>query len=217
MTQQVDGARPGSGPGPRVSSVTPPAPGSVWTLKDSGKNDAASPLTKRKRENISRLDLRVGLVIHVEEHPIFRDFYLIHVDVGGHIPRRSISPLVCHQERIELLNHKVVVVCNMKEKVKGLLSDCFVMYAKFQKGGEYIRPPAKSHPGDRVFAPGYPFDPLQDWPFLPNGTELFKAATRKLRVSTSRTVKYNKTLLQTEHYGNITTHQLGGCKIRIGL
>ncbi|CAI8005684.1 Tyrosine--tRNA ligase, cytoplasmic [Geodia barretti] len=66
--------------------------------------------------DISRLDLRVGVVISAEKHPdpSVSSLYVEKVDIGEKEPRTVVSGLAKHLTLEELRDRKVVLLCNLK-------------------------------------------------------------------------------------------------------
>ena len=88
-----------------------------------------------KKEGFSKLNLKVGKILDVKQHPEAEKLYIETIDVGEEEPRQIISGLKDHYSRDELLNRKVIVVANLKPaKLRGEKSYGMVLLAEDNKG-----------------------------------------------------------------------------------
>lgn len=73
---------------------------------------------------LSKLDIRVGKIVGVTQHPEAEKLYVESVDVGESEPRTIVSGLVDYCSVEDLLNRHVIVLCNLKPRsLKGIVSD----------------------------------------------------------------------------------------------
>lgn len=103
-----------------------------------------------------RLDLRVGFITHVWEHPNASHLYCETVDVGEGQDRMIVSGLGHYMQAWQLVNTSVVVVCNLKPaKFRGVMSHGMILCASETYNNitrvEVVRPPENSIGGHRVF------------------------------------------------------------------
>ncbi|KAJ3014528.1 UNVERIFIED_CONTAM: Glucoamylase, intracellular sporulation-specific [Siphonaria sp. JEL0065] len=143
--------------------------------KKKGGKDAASPAgsgaPKEKKgekapkeakveaeENIKaepeRLDLRVGYITSVKRHPDAESLYVEEIEIGEEKPRIVVSGLVKYMKEEDLLNRKVVLLCNLKPaKMRGIESQAMVLAATSVDGTtvELLDAPADSKAGDRCW------------------------------------------------------------------
>lgn len=101
----------------------------------------------------SSLDVRVGKIVDVWEHPDSEKLFCEKIDVGEPAPREIASGLRAHYTREQLKDRSVLVVCNLKPaKLAGFESSGMVFCASSADKGvvEFIDPPAGAAPGDRV-------------------------------------------------------------------
>ncbi|OLY85251.1 tRNA-aminoacylation cofactor arc1 [Smittium mucronatum] len=109
----------------------------------------------------SMIDLRVGHIIKVDKHPDADSLYVEQIDVGEPEPRTVVSGLVNHIPIEEMLNKKVVLVCNLKPaSMRGIKSFAMVLCATSPSSDpepkvQLIEPPADSKPGDVARFEGY--------------------------------------------------------------
>jgi len=109
----------------------------------------------------ARLDLRVGKVLSVANHPDADGLYVEQIDVGEEAPRTVVSGLRNFMQAEELQDRSVVLLCNLKPaKMRGVLSQGMLLAAS-RTNMEGVRevipldPPAESVPGSRVFVEGF--------------------------------------------------------------
>jgi methionyl-tRNA synthetase len=95
------------------------------------------------------LDLKVGKVVSVEEHPEADKLYVLEVDLDRE-KRQLVAGVRQYYKKEELLNKKIVVVCNLKPaKLRGVVSQGMLLAAS--KGKEVkILEAEKSKPGSKV-------------------------------------------------------------------
>ena len=67
-------------------------------------------------EEFKKLDMRVGIVTAVEDHPNADKLYVMKVDLGGE-ERQVVAGLKPYYEREKLLGKRVVVVVNLAPAV----------------------------------------------------------------------------------------------------
>ncbi|KAH6945840.1 hypothetical protein HPB50_010186 [Hyalomma asiaticum] len=123
--------------------------------------DAYPPPTKAVFDEISpqRLDLRVGRIVEISDHPDADTLYVSRVDLAEPTgPRTVVSGLRNRLPKEALLNHNVVLLCNLKpSKMRGVESQAMVLCASLEEPRlvEPLKPPRNCSPGDRVFIEGY--------------------------------------------------------------
>ncbi|NP_001004987.1 tyrosine--tRNA ligase, cytoplasmic [Xenopus tropicalis] len=107
----------------------------------------------------SLLDLRVGKILSVRQHPDADSLYVESVDVGEENPRCVVSGLVQYVPSDQLLGRSVVLLCNLKpQKMRGIESQGMLLCASTegeQKQVEPLDPPTGSAPGERIYIEGY--------------------------------------------------------------
>lgn len=106
----------------------------------------------------SRLDIRVGKIVEVENHPEADSLYVEKIDVGEGVPRTIVSGLRNFVPIEEMKNRDVIVLCNLKPaKMRGIESCGMVLCASVDepKAVEPLSPPEGSAPGEKVFVEGF--------------------------------------------------------------
>ena len=147
-------AAPGAGPAPKKPAKKPKTP----------PEDPNAPVT------LSRLDLRVGVVLEARRHPGAEKLYVEKIDLGEAAgPRQVVSGLVDHVPLDKFVGSRVVCVCNARasvmrgEESQAMLLAATATAASSEGGGEggegggqppkveVVSPPAGAAPGARVF------------------------------------------------------------------
>lgn len=121
-------------------------------------NEAYPPPKPKVVAEISKLDIRVGKVLSVENHPERDTLYVESIDVGEAEPRTIVSGLVKYISKEDFCGKFVLVVCNMKpSKFAGVLSQGMVLAASNSDKTlvELLNPPSEVKAGDRVTFAGY--------------------------------------------------------------
>lgn len=86
-------------------------------------------MTEISFDEWSRLDLRVGEIIDVEDHPNADKLYILKVDIGGS-EKTLVAGLKNHYEKDELIGKKVIVFTNLKPaELRGVKSEGMVLAA----------------------------------------------------------------------------------------
>jgi methionyl-tRNA synthetase len=107
----------------------------------------------------SRLEVRVGRVLSVEQHPGADHLFVETIDLGEPAPRTVVSGLVKFMAREQLLGARVVCVCNLKPAaMRGVVSQAMVLCASDAEHTqvELVVPPEGAPVGELVTFPGYP-------------------------------------------------------------
>ena len=90
---------------------------------------------EEKREGFSKLNLIVGKILEIEQHPEADKLYIEKIDIGEKEPRQIISGLKDYYKKEELLNKKVIVVANLKPaKFRGVKSEGMILAAENKEG-----------------------------------------------------------------------------------
>lgn len=112
--------------------------------------------------DVSRLDIRVGLITDVKKHPDADSLYVEQIDVGESTPRTVVSGLVKFIPIEQMQNRKVCVLCNLKPAaMRGIKSQAMVLAASNADHTvvELVTPPEGAAVGERVTFPGYTGEP----------------------------------------------------------
>lgn len=120
------------------------------TEKSNSNNDASS----KPQSDLSRVDLRVGIIREVQMHPNAESLYVSQIDVGEATgPRTIVSGLVRFIPIEEMRGRRVVVACNLKPApLRGVTSNGMVLAASNEDNTkvEIIDVPEGAVPGERI-------------------------------------------------------------------
>lgn len=132
------------------------------TPKKEMKQDAAPASTET---DISKLDIRVGVIKKAWVHPEADKLYCEEIDIGEAEPRQIASGLRAHYELEELEGKRVLVLTNLKSrKLVGFASHGMVMCAATEDGGkvQFVEPPEDAAIGERIMVAGYDGEPATE-------------------------------------------------------
>jgi aminoacyl tRNA synthase complex-interacting multifunctional protein 1 len=110
---------------------------------------------------ISALDIRVGRITKVWEHPEADKLYCEEIDVGEDEPRQIASGLKPFMSADEMEGRLVLVLCNLKaRKMLGFASHGMVLCASNADHTEVklVNPPVDAKIGERVTVPDFDFE-----------------------------------------------------------
>eukprot|EP01025_Chloroclados_australasicus_P054321 TRINITY_DN6435_c0_g1_i5.p1 TRINITY_DN6435_c0_g1~~TRINITY_DN6435_c0_g1_i5.p1 ORF type:complete len:1024 (-),score=164.90 TRINITY_DN6435_c0_g1_i5:327-3305(-) len=149
-----------------------PSKGDKKGGKGGGANNGKTDGKKKKEKNapangdapvdISRLDLRVGLIRRAWKHPNAESLYAEEVEVGEEKPRSVVSGLVKFIPEEEMQNRRVVLICNLPAReMRGVKSEAMVLAATSVDGNtvELVEPPEGSQIGERISVEGFSGEP----------------------------------------------------------
>ena len=101
-------------------------------------------------EDFKKLDLRIGKIISVENHPNADKLYVMKVDIGGEV-RQSVAGLKPYLKPEELLNKSVAVVANLQPAMlRGLESQAMLLAATAGNEVVLLRPEKEIPPGSKI-------------------------------------------------------------------
>ena len=167
---------------PRGSTVPNPPVSSLAELLERNKS---APLTTKseKKDNsskekkqkpaqpsvkdidISKLDIRVGVITKAWEHEEADKLFCEEIDIGEESPRQIASGLRAHYQLQELEGQRVLVLANLKaRKLMGFPSHGMVLCASSSDGGtvKFVEPPEGAAIGERVFVEGFEGEPATE-------------------------------------------------------
>jgi glutamyl-tRNA synthetase len=147
---------------PASESVADPAASQKPAAKAKASGKAKAKATgggkpeDRPLDDISRLNLVVGKITKVWEHPEADKLWCEEIDLGEGAPRTIASGLRLHLKDSEMVNQLVIVLANLKHrKLVGFMSQGMVLCATGSDGRvELLQPPSGAKVGERVAIEG---------------------------------------------------------------
>jgi len=108
----------------------------------------------------SKLDLRVGKVIDVKDHPQADTLYLLHVDLGAFGKRVIVAGMKPHYTKDEIKGKSIIVVVNLKPaKIRGVESKGMLLAAEDKDKFVSLLNPGNANPGTKIFVEGVAHEP----------------------------------------------------------
>lgn len=168
MVSVAMGAEADAGAAPEKSDASPPAEAKA---EEAGENKEA---TKKKAPppqadvviDVSKLDIRVGVITKAWEHEEADKLFCEEIDLGEEGgPRQIASGLKAHYGVDDLMGRKVLVLANLKKrKLVGFPSHGMVMCAVNEDGSKvvFVNPPEDAEIGERVMVDGFDGEPATE-------------------------------------------------------
>jgi len=108
----------------------------------------------------SKLDLRVGKVIDVKDHPQADTLYLLHVDLGAFGKRVIVAGMKPFYTKDEIKGKSIVIVANLKPaKIRGVESRGMLLAAEDKDKFVSLLNPGNANPGTKIFVEGVAHEP----------------------------------------------------------
>uniref|UniRef100_A0A7S4I3J1 glutamate--tRNA ligase n=1 Tax=Odontella aurita TaxID=265563 RepID=A0A7S4I3J1_9STRA len=129
------------------------------------------PLDTYDGPPITALDIRVGRITKVWEHPEADKLFCEEVDLGEDEPRQIASGLRPYMNAEDMEGRMVLVLANLKaRKMLGFPSHGMVLCASNEDHTEvkFVSPPVDAKVGERVTVPGFDFEGEEGNPFAEN-------------------------------------------------
>lgn len=124
-----------------------------------------TPAVELPLTELSRLEIRVGVIRSVEQHPDADTLYVEKIDVGEEEERTIVSGLVKYCTKEQLADRRVLVLCNLKPRaMRGVLSQGMLLCASNEDHTDVdpLLPPVDAPLGELVTFEGHrvaPIDP----------------------------------------------------------
>jgi len=130
--------------------------------KQQTKKKAAAPASTEI--DISKLDIRVGIITKAWEHEDADKLFCEEIDIGEDEPRQIASGLRAHYQLDDLQGQRVLVLANLKaRKLMGFPSHGMVLCASSEDGKvQFVEPPDKAAIGERVMVEGFDGEPATE-------------------------------------------------------
>lgn len=101
-------------------------------------------------EDFSRIEMRVGKVIKVEEIPNSQKLYKLIVDFGNE-KRVAVAGIKQYYKPEELLGKKFIFVTNLeKRKIMGIESECMILAAEDDSSISLLQPVKDVKEGSKI-------------------------------------------------------------------
>ncbi len=95
-------------------------------------------------DEFKKLDLRVGKILQVEDHPNANKLYILTVDLAEDKPRQIIAGLKPYYLKEHLVNKKAVFVANLEPTtIRGVESNGMILAAGNEEGKVLFITPEK--------------------------------------------------------------------------
>lgn len=160
-------------------------------------------------EPIAEIDIRVGEIIKVWEHPNSDKLWCEEIEVGEKKPRQILSGLR-HNFTAEQMRRRVLVVCNLKPaKLGGIPSSGMVLCASNDDHSEvdFLEPPEGAKIGERVTFEGLKNAPPASASRV-NKKKLFPKAAAELKTTDAKVAAHNGRPMMTSA-GPVTVKKQG--------
>ncbi|WP_297495601.1 methionine--tRNA ligase [Thermococcus sp.] len=122
-------------------------------IEESGKKNKEKEAKKMGYVNFddfAKLDLRVGKIIEVKDHPNADRLYVVKVDIGDEV-RTLVAGLKKYYKPEELLNKTVVIIANLEpKKLRGVESQGMLLAADDGKNVALLMPDKEVKLGARI-------------------------------------------------------------------
>ncbi len=110
-------------------------------------------MTKIPYSDFEKLDLRVGKIIEVQDHPKADKLYILTVDFGEPGPRTIVAGLRTKYTQEQLKGKEAVFVSNLEPvTLRGIQSEGMILAASTEDKSEvfFIKPEKEIQPGSKI-------------------------------------------------------------------
>ena len=178
------GGAPGGGkPDAEAVAAARAAKKAAKAEKDKAKGKAPAAPTPKKEITVDVLDIKVGTITRVWEHPGADKLWVESIDVGEAKERQVVSGLRAFKTKAQMEGARVLVLCNVKKgPLRDELSEGMVMCASNEDHTvvDFVVPPAGAPNGERVRFAGFEGEPVE---VLTPKKKMFEACAPKLRTN----------------------------------
>lgn len=129
------------------------------------KKNKKQPPAPAGEIDVSKLDIRVGVITKAWLHEEADKLFCENIDIGEDEPRNIASGLRAHYNVEDLEGQRVLVLANLKtRKLVGFPSHGMVLCAASEDGSkvEFIEPPVDAEIGERVMVDGFDGEPATE-------------------------------------------------------
>ena len=174
-------------------------------VKGKANDEKRATKEKKKAEpassndiDISKLDIRVGVIKKAWEHEDADKLFCEEIDIGEESPRLIASGLRQYYNVEDLVGQRVLVLSNLKaRKLAGFASHGMVMCAANEDGSkvEFVVPPEGAEIGERVMVEGFDGEPATENQIIKK--KMLDAIFPDLKTDGSGTAMYKGKALST--------------------
>lgn len=110
-------------------------------------------MTKIPYSDFEKLDLRVGTILEVQDHPKADKLYILTVDLGEPAPRTIVAGLKTKYAHENLKGKQAVFVANLEPvTLRGIQSEGMILAASNEDKSEvfFIKPEKEIAPGSKI-------------------------------------------------------------------
>ncbi|NCO11216.1 methionine--tRNA ligase subunit beta [Candidatus Pacearchaeota archaeon CG_4_9_14_0_2_um_filter_39_13] len=110
-------------------------------------------MTEIPIEDFRKLDIRVGTIVKVEDHPDADKLYVLIVDIGEDEDKLIVAGLKEHYKKEELEGKKAIFIVNLKgTKIRGVESEGMLLAAvsNDKKSVSILQPEKEMDEGTRI-------------------------------------------------------------------
>lgn len=127
------------------------------------KKKEATPAIPSGEIDVSKLDIRVGVIKRAWEHEDADKLFCEEIDIGEDKPRLIASGLRAHYKLEDLEGQRVLVLANLKSRnLVGFPSHGMVMCASSGDKVEFVEPPVDAAIGERIMIEGFDGEPATE-------------------------------------------------------
>ena len=155
-------------------------------------------MVEKTEDEFSKLDLRVGKIVDVKDHPNADKLYMLQVELGELGKRVLVAGMKPYYKTDEIKNKKIVVITNLKPaKIRGVKSNGMLLAAEDNNGTVSLLDPGEAEPGAEIYVEDIPRKPEKILDF-----EEFEKID--LKIDKNQKAIYNGKLLKSDE-GPVTT------------
>ena len=110
-------------------------------------------MTKIPFSDFEKLDLRVGTILEVENHPKADKLYVLKVDLGEQEPRTIVAGLRAHYTQEDLKGKQAIFVANLEPvNLRGIESNGMILAASNEEKTSvfFLKPEKQIAPGSKI-------------------------------------------------------------------
>ncbi|KAG2218706.1 hypothetical protein INT45_002414, partial [Circinella minor] len=174
----------------------------IPVTSSAGNNEETISTAINENDSIHRINLRVGEIIKVDQHPDADHLFIEQVNLNEESPRTIVSGLAPYMSKESLLNKRVVVVSNMKpSKFRGVLSQGMLLAGGKDSKVELLEPSHTCQIGERVEIESHPFIGEPDAVLKPK-QKIFEGVSQFLSTDENKNATYKGYKLVTTSDNN---------------